>query len=118
MVTTTRYIYDGNQYLAEADETDTINRLYTNEPDAYTHLISQEEVSTGETLTYHYDALGSTRTVTDETEAVTDEFTYDAWGNRLWLDRLRANRSSVRWIPQRPQQRAFLIQPVLWSSLT
>ncbi|MBD3675813.1 MAG: RHS repeat-associated core domain-containing protein [Planctomycetaceae bacterium] len=79
----TNYIYDGNQYLAEADETDTINRLYTNEPDAYTHLISQEEVSTGETLTYHDDAVGSTRTVTDETEAVTDEFTYDAWGNRL-----------------------------------
>lgn len=84
MVATTRYIYDGNQYLAEADENGTINRLYTNEPDAYTRLISQEKVSTSDSLYYQYDVIGSTREVTDEAETVTDEFTYDAWGNRLF----------------------------------
>lgn len=57
----TNYIYDGNQYLAEADETDTINRVFINEPDAYTHLISQEDVSTGDSLYYHFDAIGSTQ---------------------------------------------------------
>jgi hypothetical protein len=88
----TNYIYDGNQYLAEADESDTINRFYTNEPDAYTHLISQEEVSSGESSFYHYDAIGSTREVTNSTETVTDEFTYDAWGNRL-------SRSGTNEIP-------------------
>jgi RHS repeat-associated protein len=79
----TNYIYDGNQYLAEAEENDDITRLYTNEPDAYTHLISQEDVGIGDAWYYHYDAIGSTREVTDDAGTITDEFTYDAWGNRL-----------------------------------
>jgi RHS repeat-associated protein len=30
---------------------------------------------------YHFDALGSTRMLTDETGHITDTYTYDAWGN-------------------------------------
>jgi RHS repeat-associated protein len=30
---------------------------------------------------YHFDALGSTRMLTDETGHITDSYTYDAWGN-------------------------------------
>ncbi len=32
-------------------------------------------------LYYHFDALGSTRLLTDGTGAVTDTYSYDAWGN-------------------------------------
>jgi len=31
--------------------------------------------------TYHFDALGSTRALTDPAGAVTDRYAYDAWGN-------------------------------------
>jgi RHS repeat-associated protein len=79
----TNYIYDGNQYLAEADENDTINRLYTNETDTYTRLVSQEGVSTGEPSYYHYDGQGNTRELTDKDENVSDTFTYDSWGTLL-----------------------------------
>ena len=30
---------------------------------------------------YHFDALGSTRMLTDESGHITDTYTYDAWGN-------------------------------------
>ncbi|PQQ65387.1 RHS repeat domain-containing protein [Acetivibrio saccincola] len=30
---------------------------------------------------YHYDGLGSTRLLTDETQSITDTYTYDAFGN-------------------------------------
>ena len=30
---------------------------------------------------YHFDALGSTRMLTDESGHITDSYTYDAWGN-------------------------------------
>lgn len=83
MVTTTNYIYDGYQYLGETDENNAVTKRYVNKPDTYTHLIAQHEVASGENRYYHYDAIGSTREVTDDTETVTDEFTYDAWGNRL-----------------------------------
>jgi RHS repeat-associated protein len=36
---------------------------------------------------YHFDALGSTRMLTDESGHITDAYTYDAWGNLLTHDR-------------------------------
>jgi len=35
---------------------------------------------------YHFDALGSTRMLTDESGHITDSYTYDAWGNLLTHD--------------------------------
>jgi RHS repeat-associated protein len=35
---------------------------------------------------YHFDQLGSTRLLTDDDGAVTDRYTYDAYGNRLTHD--------------------------------
>ena len=80
---TTRYIYFGNQLMGEADEDNEITRLYTNEPDDFTHPIGHTDIATGESFYYHYDGTGSTRQVTDENENVTDEFVYDSWGNVL-----------------------------------
>ena len=41
-------------------------------------LISREEGR--EVAYFHADALGSTRTMTDDTESPTATYTYDAWG--------------------------------------
>ena len=79
MPTTTKYIWDDDNYLAEADGSDTINVVYTNEPQQYGNLLSTRISST--TSYHHFDAMGSTRQLTNAAGAVTDTATYEAWGN-------------------------------------
>lgn len=45
---------------------------------------------------YHFDALGSTTMLTDETGAVTDTFNYDAWGNSV--ARTGATPTPFQWV--------------------
>ncbi len=80
---TKKFIWDDQNYLAEADENDEINVVYTNEPNYYGNLVSQYRKSGAvwSPSYYHYEALGSTRELTDNTEAITDTYLYDAWGN-------------------------------------
>ncbi|MCA9031883.1 MAG: RHS repeat-associated core domain-containing protein, partial [Planctomycetaceae bacterium] len=79
---TKKFIWDGHQaYLAESDANDDTSVVYTQEPVLYGNLVSQRRSIT--TSWYHYEALGSTRQLTDATEAVTDHYLYDAWGNVL-----------------------------------
>jgi hypothetical protein len=50
----------------------------------YTHgqsLISQRRGNVSHW--YHFEALGTTRQLTDGTEAITDTYTFDAWGNEV-----------------------------------
>jgi RHS repeat-associated protein len=89
----TRFLYFGNQYIGEADETNTVTKRYVNEPDTYTNLIGQHDVASGNNSYHHYDAIGSTRSVTGDTETVTDTFTYDAWGDVL----SRTGASGIRF---------------------
>ncbi|MHB1456864.1 MAG: RHS repeat domain-containing protein [Armatimonadota bacterium] len=35
---------------------------------------------------YHFDELGSTRLLTDGSGAISDKYSYDAWGKLLWHD--------------------------------
>ena len=75
----TKYINDVGlplvQVLMETNEFDTVLAAYTYGND----LISMNRA--GENSYYHYDGLGSTRQLTDNTEAVLAEYTYDAFGN-------------------------------------
>jgi RHS repeat-associated protein len=86
---TTRYTVDKNrelaQVLVEIDERGTVA--------TYTHgldLLSQTRPSGG-TRFYLYDGLGSTRQLTDAAGAVTDTYTYDAFGNVLAASGSTAN---------------------------
>lgn len=91
---TTKYIWDEQNYLAEADATDTINVVYTNEPKAYGDLISTRIANTA---SYHtFDALGSTCALTSSSGRITDTYIYDISG-RLHS---REGSTSVRllWI--------------------
>ena len=75
----TNYVWDGQQYLMETDGSNTTQAVWTNEPDQYTNLVSQRRAGT--THYAHFDALGSTRGLTDDGEIVTDDWSYGAWGN-------------------------------------
>jgi RHS repeat-associated protein len=81
MPTTTKFIWDEQNYLAEADGTDTINVVYTNEPEQYGNLISNRIGDT--TSYYHFDVTNSTRQLTDAAATTTDTFLYDAGGTVL-----------------------------------
>jgi RHS repeat-associated protein len=75
----TNYVWDGQQYLMETDDSNTVQAVWMNEPDQYTNLISQRRSAA--TQYPHFDAMGSTRHLTDVGENVTDAWIYDAWGN-------------------------------------
>ena len=44
MPTTTNYIWDEDNLLAEADGTNTVNTVYTNEPEHYGNLVSSRSI--------------------------------------------------------------------------
>lgn len=79
MPTTTNYIWDEDNLLAEADGSNVIHTVYTNEPERNGNLVSSR--ISGATSYHHFDAMGSTRQVTNLAGAVTDTMVYDAWGN-------------------------------------
>lgn len=94
MPTTTKFIWDDQNYLAEADGSNTINVVYTNEPQQYGNLVSTRISTT--TSYHHFDAIGSTRQLTSAAGHVTDSTTYDAWGNVI--SRSGATGSTLLWI--------------------
>ena len=67
---TTKYIWDEQNYLAEADGNDTIQTVYTNEPHQYGNVISSR--ISGITSYHEFDGLGSTRQLTSGIGATTD----------------------------------------------
>jgi RHS repeat-associated protein len=77
-MTVTNFIWDEHYCIAETDGTNVVQVVYTNEPAQYGNLISTRVGST--TSWHHFDALGSTRQLTNAVQAVTDTWVYDAWG--------------------------------------
>ncbi|REJ91914.1 MAG: RHS repeat protein [Planctomycetota bacterium] len=75
---TKKFVWDEQNYLAETDENDDTQVVYTNEPRLYGNLVSQRRGS--DSHWYYFDAIGSTRELTDASESVTDTRLYDAWG--------------------------------------
>jgi RHS repeat-associated protein len=100
MPTTTNYIWDEDNLLAEADGSSTIQTVYTNEPEQYGNLISTRlpVAGTPTTVYHHFDALGSTRQLTNAAGSVSDSVIYDAWGNVV--TRSGMTPTSMRWIAE------------------
>ncbi|WP_146201382.1 RHS repeat-associated core domain-containing protein [Leucothrix arctica] len=77
----TRFIVDNNQAYAqvvqEQDATGQTQVSYL-----YGDDLLQQQRDT-EISYYHYDGLGSTRLLTDETETLTDRYRYDAFGEAI-----------------------------------
>jgi RHS repeat-associated protein len=93
MPTTTLFHWDevSDSVLQESDGAGDVQVTYTNEPSAYGPLLSERRGTVDSQ--YHFDALGSTRALTDNSQSVTDTFTYDAWGNMV----LQTGAMSTPW---------------------
>jgi len=97
MATTTKFIWDGQNYLAEANGTDTLDVIYTNEPEQFGNLISTRISST--TAYHHFDAIGSTGQMTNAFGRMTDTVQYDSSGNVTV--RSGATATACLWIGER-----------------
>lgn len=82
-MTTTNYIWDPHcdNVLMEQDESGSTTGIYTNEPSQFGNLISQ--LRNGQKYFHHYDALRSTRAVTDQSENVVETAIYSALGETV-----------------------------------
>jgi RHS repeat-associated protein len=74
----TRFVWDGQNVLLETDEQGATRASYTLAPRRYGDLLSQRRGS--DSRFYLFDGLGSTDRLLDEDEAVTDSYTYEAFG--------------------------------------
>ncbi|MEQ1903256.1 MAG: RHS repeat-associated core domain-containing protein [Pirellulaceae bacterium] len=77
------FIWDevSDNVLFETDENGAVTASYTNLPDQFGELISQER--NGVTSYYHYDGENSTRQLTNENQNVTDTFIFTAHGEEV-----------------------------------
>jgi RHS repeat-associated protein len=76
---TRNYYYDGIKPIWETDAAGTMTAQY--DRDIFGNLLSRREAS-GARRYYHFDGLGSTTALTNESGAATPTLLYDAWGNQ------------------------------------
>lgn len=80
---TIHYLWDfesDNVLMEKDDNGDTIAE-YTHKPGEFGKLISQRR--NGQTYFHHYDAQGSSRTVTDQSQNIVETATYSAFGETV-----------------------------------
>src|SRR5437762_3499272 len=97
MPTTTNYIWDEDNLLAETDGSDVVQTVYTNEPQQQSGNLVSSRIS-GTTSYHHFYAPGSTRQLTNAAGTVTDSMIYDAWGNVV--GRTGTTGARMLWIGQ------------------
>jgi RHS repeat-associated protein len=75
-------VFDGENILLETDGTNLSQAVYTLEPLEYGKLISQRQNQSGTwvSINYSFDGLGSTDSLTDGNQVITDTYTYYAFG--------------------------------------
>ncbi|MBI4398402.1 MAG: RHS repeat protein, partial [Candidatus Omnitrophica bacterium] len=77
---TTRYLWDGDELLAELDVAGNLLASYVHGPEV-DEVLHQEDSISGETLYFHQDELMSTLALTDESGSIKESYSYDAYGN-------------------------------------
>ena len=79
----TNYLWDveSDNVLMEYDENGVTQAVNTQEPGEFGELISQRR--NGATSYHHYDATGSTRSLTDEAGNTTDTYDYSGFGETI-----------------------------------
>ena len=81
--TTTRLTYSGWNLIEEPDGTGEIAQVYVHEVAIDELLV---KFTPDSAVYYHYDSLGSTIALTDESGQVVESYTYDAFGKASVLD--------------------------------
>jgi RHS repeat-associated protein len=78
---TTRFLWDGQTLLLEADAGGTTQAHYTAAPRGYGPLVAQRRGTTSRF--YHPADLGTIENLTDASGNVTDSYVLDAWGREI-----------------------------------
>ena len=73
-----------NNLLVETDTNNTINAVYSFDPEKYGNLTSQRRGIASSF--YHFDGLGSTDSITDSNGTITDRYLYRAFGESTVLN--------------------------------
>ncbi|MFO0945278.1 MAG: RHS repeat-associated core domain-containing protein [Planctomycetota bacterium] len=73
-----KHVWDQENVLYETNGSNVLQVAYTLEPALYGNLISQRYA--GNSRYYHFDALGSTRQLTDSLAAILSAYDYKAYG--------------------------------------
>jgi RHS repeat-associated protein len=81
-----KFVWDGENILLQTDSGGTTSRDYTYNPQGYGELVSQSG------LFHHYDALGSTMQLTDETQGAVVSYLYRAFGEQTVMSGSSVNR--------------------------
>jgi RHS repeat-associated protein len=95
----TEFIYQGPDMLAlqmERDESENTRVRYTMGAGLEAMRRASNGIASGDSSFYHFDWLGSTFELTDESQAVTDEYLYNAWGEVL--DRTGTTENPHQWV--------------------
>jgi len=71
-------VWDGQQVLTVLDQADDTQARYTLAPFGYGDLVSQRRGD--DSHFFHFDAIGTTRALTDADQAVTDSYIRRAFG--------------------------------------
>ncbi|MBM3472907.1 MAG: hypothetical protein FJX75_06535 [Armatimonadetes bacterium] len=72
------YVWDGQQVLTVLDQADDTQARYTLAPFGYGDLVSQRRGD--DSHFFHFDAIGTTRALTDASQDVTDSYLHRAFG--------------------------------------
>ena len=77
-----KFVYDGQNVFVQNDGSDLAQTVYTLEPNEYGNLVAMRQLQSGiwVPITYQFDGLGSTDSLTDSAQVVTDTYTYQAFG--------------------------------------
>ncbi|MFC1758533.1 RHS repeat domain-containing protein [Planctomycetota bacterium] len=89
---TTKFIYDGQNYLAETNSAGTVQATYTVAPSTYAQTVSRRTTSS---VYYHADAITSVRALTNSSQTATDTYDYDAWGTEV--NSTGSTSNSLKW---------------------
>lgn len=77
-VTTTNFVYDGQDILLEYAE-GVLNKRYTQGPNIDEHLVMTDLVA-NQSYFYHTDTLGSTTAITDQAGSIVETYQYSVFG--------------------------------------
>jgi len=80
-VETAKYLWDGSRILLESDGSDVTQAVYTSSVGAYGDTVSQRRSNA--THYHHPDHLGTIWNLSDSSQATSDSYVFDAWGNQL-----------------------------------
>ncbi len=94
---TKKQVWDGENVLVETDGGGSAQVVYTLEPAGYGNLVSQRRGAT--TSTYLFDALGSTRKLTNSAGSMTDSYDYRAYGETFASSGSTSN--VFRWVGEK-----------------